>query len=157
MGRSFSALAEVGYDVAMGSATITPVGRVGYIRTDMDSFNEAGVVAPVSYFSRTVQAMTAAAELRMSTMVAPGVKMTGLIGYEGYVGAQADAVTGRLIANSARPFSVAVRDPVSPGILFGLGFEAAVGGWTAQASYRGTVGDRNTISHNLSLGAKLPF
>jgi outer membrane lipase/esterase len=156
-GTSFSALAEVGYDVPFAGYVVTPVGRLGYIRTEFGGFNEAGAVAPISYFSRTVQAMTAAAELRFAAMIAPGVKMTALVGYEGYVGAQADAVTGRLVANSARPFAVNVRDPISPGLVTGVGLEAAFGAWTAQASYRGTLGDRNTLSHNLTVGAKMAF
>jgi outer membrane lipase/esterase len=157
MGTSFSAMLEVGQDYRMGSATITPVGRVGYIRTEFGQWNEAGAVAPVSHFARTVQAMTAAAELRGAVMLSPGVKLTAVVGYEGYIGAQADAVSGRLVSNSARPFSVNVRDPISPGFLFGLGAEAAVGTWTAQANYRGTLGERSHMTHSFSLGAKTSF
>jgi outer membrane lipase/esterase len=156
-GTSFSAIAEAGYDVAIGGAVLTPVARLGYIRTDLGRFNESGAVAPVTYFGRSIEALLAGAELRAAIAIAPGIKATALIGYEGYVGARAGAVTGRLIANSAQPFSVSVRDPISTGLQFGLGAEATFGAWTAHATYRGSAGERSNVQHSLSLGAKFAF
>ena len=157
-GNSLSATSEVGYDVKFGSATtLTPQLRASYLRTSLQKFNESGVIAPVGFDGRIIQGLAGAAEVKLSQQFTPTVSGYVLAGYEGFIAASADAVTGRLVGNTAQPFRVSVQDPTSPGFVFGAGLQAQFGDWTGRLNYRGTTGERSQTTHSGNIGVSVKF
>jgi outer membrane lipase/esterase len=153
---SGSVIAEAGYDFRWGALTLTPVGRLGYIRSTVDSFNEAGIVAPVAYGSRSTDVGLGGFELRATYQIGPQTKVGAFIGYEDYFGSSVSGI-GRIINNTAQSFSIAGRDPIGQGVIFGGNAEMAFGAWTAKVSYKGSVGDNSTIRHAGTIGASFRF
>ncbi|MGL5116779.1 MAG: autotransporter domain-containing protein, partial [Beijerinckiaceae bacterium] len=136
---------------------LTPLARLSYIRSSLDAFNEAGVVAPVAYDGRTVQALTGAVEGKLSYQFTQNLSAYALIGYEAALASSVDDVRGRLIGNNARPFSFAMPDIAHPGVVAGLGAALKLGEWTAQASYRGAFGEKGQQRHTGSVGFSAKF
>jgi outer membrane lipase/esterase len=156
LGYSASLMAEAGYDFRMGQLTLTPAARLGYIHGKLGAFNEAGIVAPVAYSARTTDTLLGAAELRFAYMMSPSTKLSAMVGYEDYFASNVKG-TGRILGNTALPFSIAGRDPVGSGFIFGAGVDMNVGTWTAKISYRGSVGKDQTVRHSGTIGAGFRF
>jgi outer membrane lipase/esterase len=156
-GISFSATKEVGYDVKLGAATLTPQLRATYLRSQLDGFTEAGIVAPVAYQSRTTDGLLGAAEVKLAYQFTQAFSGYALLGYEGFIAAKSADVKGRLAANTSLPFSVKVDDPSNPGFIVGAGGALNVGGWTARASYRASIGDKSQVRHAANIGLGMKF
>jgi outer membrane lipase/esterase len=154
---SFNASAEVGNDYRFGAATLTPLARLSYVRATLDGFNEAGVVAPVAYDGRTVQALTGAAEAKLAYQFTQNLSGYALIGYEAALASSVDDVRGRLIGNTAQPFSYKMPDLAHPGVVAGLGAALKLGDWTAQASWRASFGEKGQQRHTGSVGFAVKF
>jgi outer membrane lipase/esterase len=157
LGNSLSATTEVGYDVKFGAATLTPQVRASYVRTSLQAFNETGVIAPLGYDGRVIQGLAGAGELKLSYQFTQTLSGYALVGYEGFLASSSENVKGRLIGNTAQPFSEKVANPKGPGVVFGAGAAMQFGNWTARASYRGSVGDNSQISHSANLGFGVKF
>jgi outer membrane lipase/esterase len=156
-GRSWSATTEVGYDVKMGAMTLTPQLRASYIRTTIDRYKENGVVAPIAYFARSIDGLAGAAELKLSYQFNPATSGYVLLGYEDYLAASGGNVRGQLAGNTSQVFSLAQRDPVGQGVVFGAGVAMGMGSWTGRVSYRGSVGDKSQTTHSANLSASMKF
>jgi outer membrane lipase/esterase len=154
-GHAYSAVAEAGYRWDMGSYALTPKARLAWVSAGVNRFSETGVVAPVSYFDRTVQGLAAGAELRAEANLGTGTLAHAVIGYEEFLYKSAGTLGGQLINNTAKPFAVRISDPVGAGLLLGVGLDTTIGGWKASANYRATVGQKNQITHRgqITVGA----
>jgi outer membrane lipase/esterase len=156
-GHSLSATTEVGYDYRMGAMTLTPQLRASYIRTNVDRYTEAGVVAPISYFSRTIDGLAGAAELKLSYQFNPSTSGYLLVGYEDYLAASGGNLRARIAGNTSQIFTLAQPDPVGQGVVFGAGLAMGMGNWIGRVSYRGSVGDKNQTTHSANLSASIKF
>jgi outer membrane lipase/esterase len=154
---SWSAAAEVGHDFAVGQMTVTPQGRLTYISSTLDRFNEAGVVAPIAFGERKVGAFGGAAEVKFAYNFTPASSVYVLAGYETLFGKSDQNVTGQLIGNTAQPFSWRAEAPRAPGLVAGAGLAVNFGAVTARASYRGTFGEKDTRRHSFNLGVDAKF
>ena len=146
-GISFSTTLEGGYDVGFGNFTLTPVGRISYLHTNVFGFNENGPFAAVAFGSRTVQGLTGAVELRGKVAISDTASLHALVGYENFLASSSQAVRGKLINNTAQGFATSVAKPVGAGLIFGAGIEAGFGRWTTAVNYRGAVGEKSQMSH----------
>ena len=146
-GLSASAIAEAGYRLDLGNMGIIPKARLAYVVSKTNAFGEMGVVAPVDFGARTVDGLAAGGEIRVEGRLGGNVLAHALVGYETFLYSSAGSITGRLINNSAQPFSTRVSDPVGAGLLLGLGVDAAFDGWKAGAAYRATIGEHKQVTH----------
>lgn len=146
-GVSASAAVEGGYDAGFGALTVTPLARLTYLYANVSSFDENAAIASVRFDGRTLQGLTGAFELRAKAKVAETATLSALVGYEEYIARSFDGVGGRLINNTAQPFTSSASRPAGAGFLFGVGAEAAFGAWKAGVNYRGSVGERSLVTH----------
>lgn len=158
---SASAAGEVGYEIRMGSIALTPSARLGWLHGDSESFTESGVVAPISYRSRSVDALMGGVELRAGVDVInqAGRRITayGLIGYEDYLSYSGGAVKGQLIRNTAQPFSTSIGDLRGEGVIAGLGVGGQLGAARLTADYRASFGKNDNVRHRGSIGVRFAF
>lgn len=156
-----SALVEAGYEMRMGAATLTPSARLGWLHAASGAFEEGGVVAPIAYRSRSVDALMGGVELRagFDLVNAPGSKVTayGLIGYEDFLAYSGGAVKGRLARNTSLPFSTSVGDLRGEGLIAGLGLAAQWGSAKLTADYRASFGKNDNARHRASVGMRVAF
>jgi outer membrane lipase/esterase len=163
---SASALLEAGYDLRMGAMTLTPSARLGWLHATSASFAETGVVAPIDYRSRSVDAIMGGVELRAAyelLATQPGRRMSAfaLIGYEDFLSVSGDAVRGRLVANTALPFATAVGDLRGEGLILGAGLSGEIGAMKLGADYRVSFGRGSSGSddmrHRFGLVGRMAF
>lgn len=158
---SASALAEAGYEMRMGAATLTPSARLGWLHASSASFTESGVVAPIAYSSRSIDALMGGVELRagVDLVDAPGRKITayGLIGYEDFLSYSGGAVKGRLANNTALPFSTSIGDLRGEGVIAGFGLAGQFGTAKLTADYRASFGKGDNTRHRASVGVRVAF
>ena len=155
-GQGLSAVAEAGYRFEAGAFGFIPKARLAYIWSRTAGFAETGLVAPVAFQGRTVEGLLGGGELRIEGKFG-GTLAHALIGYDGFLSSAAGNLRGSLVGNSARPMSVSVADPVSPGLLLGVGLDANLGNWKAGAAYRATIGTKNQVTHRGSLTVATSF
>ena len=146
-GASFSTTLEGGYDIGFGNLTLTPVGRIAYLHTNVFAFSENAPFAAVAFGSRTEQGLTGALELRGKVAISDSASLNALIGYENYLVSSSQAVRGKLINNTAQAFATNAAKPVGAGLIFGAGIEASLGKWTTAVNYRGAIGEKSQMSH----------
>ena len=154
-GMAYSAVAEAGYRIDMGSLAFVPKARLSYVNAQVDTFSETGIVAPIHFAARTVDGIAGGGELRVEGKLAANATAHALVGYETFLYSSAGALGGTLLNNTAKPFSVRMKDPVGAGLLLGLGLDARFGGWTAGATYRASIGEKSQVTHRgqISVGA----
>lgn len=155
-GQGLSAVAEAGYRFEAGAFGVVPKARLAYIWSRTSNFAETGLVAPVAFQGRTVEGLLGGGELRFEGKFG-GTLAHALVGYDGFLSSSAGNLRGRLVANSARPMSISVADPVSPGLLLGVGLDATIGGWKAGAAYRATIGTKNQVTHRGNVTVSTSF
>lgn len=160
-GHALSVSTEAGYDLRMGAFTLTPAARLAWIRGVTDSFKETGVVAPIDYATRTIDAVSGAVELRAAVDLSSGAtsrfKAWGVIGYEDFLSYSGGSVKGRLANNTSLPFVTAVGDLPGEGMIFGAGLGGDLGAWRLNADYRASVGKDHSVRHRASLGLRSAF
>jgi outer membrane lipase/esterase len=151
-GNTFSASAEVGRDYAMGNLTLTPQLRAQFLRSTVDGFQEAGVVAPIAFRARTIQTLALAPELKISTAFANGMSAFALLGYEAHVAKDFGALGGSIGGLTFRPVGDTLGKLLHPGVQLGLGVQSEIGGLTARATYRGAFGSSSQMVHSGTVG-----
>lgn len=160
-GHALSVSTEAGYDLRMGAFTLTPAAKLAWTRGVTDSFSETGVVAPIAYSTRTIDAVSGAVELRAAFDIASTAtsrfKAWGVIGYEDFLSMSGGAVKGRLANNTSLPFVTAVGDLPGEGMIVGAGVGGDLGGWRVNADYRASVGKDHSVRHRASLGLRTAF
>lgn len=156
-GNAISAGVEIGRDYKMGAFTVTPQLRAQYLHSTVDAFNEAGVVAPIAFGSRTIQTLALAPELKFSTTFGNGVSAFALIGYEGHVSKDFGSARGSLTGIAFNPSGDSLGKLLHPGLQVGLGLQGNVGGLTARATYRGSFGSSSQTVHSGTLGISGSF
>lgn len=158
---AFSATAEGGYVAQFGAFSLTPTLRLGWLHSRSDAFAETGVVAPIAYGSRTINALAGAAELKAGFDIVrePGrlVSAYALVGYEDYLSYSGQAVRGRLAGNTAQPFSTRIGDMTGEGVMVGGGLAGAFGSVKLTADYRASLGKGDGVRHRGALGVKFAF
>lgn len=156
-----SAMLESGYEMRMGSFALTPSARLGWLHANAASFTENGVVAPIAYRARSIDALTGGVELRAGVdfLAAPGQKLTGyaLVGYEDFLSYSGGAVKGRLYNNTALPFSTSIGDLRGEGVIFGGGLSGQFGAAKLNADYRVSLGKGDGVRHRFGVGARMTF
>jgi outer membrane lipase/esterase len=156
-GNAISAGVEIGRDYKMGAFTVTPQLRAQYLRSTVDAFNEAGVVAPIAFGSRTVQTLALAPELKFSTTLGNGASAFALIGYEGHVAKDFGSARGSLTGIAFTPSGDTLGKLLHPGLQVGLGVQGQLGGLTARATYRGSFGSSSQMIHSGTIGVSGSF
>lgn len=158
---SASATGEAGYEMRMGSIALTPSARLGWLHANSDSFTESGVIAPIAYRSRSIDALMGGVELRagIDLVAAPGraIVAYGLIGYEDFLSYSGGAVKGRLSRNTALPFSTSIGDLRGEGVIAGLGLSGQLGAARLTADYRASFGKSDNARHRGSVGVRFAF
>ncbi|CAN1521232.1 fatty_acyltransferase_like domain containing protein [Rhabdaerophilaceae bacterium] len=157
MGYGFSAIVQGGYNLNMGSVTLTPSVRVGYLSGSMQAFTESGIVAPIAYSSRVVSTFLAAAELKASVALSPAATAHAMIGYEAYFGQSGTSLKGSIADSPGSGFSRNAGKVESPGFLFGVGLSGMIGSVQASAEYRGAVSGEGRSQHRGTLSARIAF
>ncbi|SDR62386.1 outer membrane lipase/esterase [Rhizobiales bacterium GAS113] len=155
-GYSLNSALEAGYDYRIGQMVFTPLARLSYIRSNVQSFNESGLAAMVAFGHQNLGALAGGGELRARFQLTDTAAVSALVGYENFLTHSAGHLQGRLINNTALPFSIAAPAPVGAGLQVGAGLEGAYNGWTFGASYRGSFGTKNQMQHiaQLTVGTK---
>ena len=166
-GYSADALLEGGYDARFGAFTLTPAARIGFIHATSLGFSETGVVAPIKYSSRDIDAVTGAVELRAAFDIVrekdKSASVFALVGYEDYLSYSRGAVRGVLANNVSQPFSTAIGKAPGEGFQAGLGLNGEIGSVRFNADYRasfsntGSGNGGNGMRHRASVGVKYSF
>lgn len=157
LSAAFSAVGQIGQEVKLGSVTLEPSVKLGYLSGNTRSFSETGAIAPIHYAGRTVSAFLAAAELRAEYRFATNLTGHGVIGYEALLGQTGTELRGAIADSPGSGFSTKVGKIESPGLLFGFGLKGVVGGFQTHLDYRGTVASGGKISHRGSIGGRIGF
>lgn len=160
--RQFSAIAELGYDYKLGGLSVLPSVTLGYFHTSLDAYTETGVFAPLAFGDRSIDAVTAAANIRAAKTFGNGDGLSGVfyagVGYEDYLAYDAGSVTAGALASTAAASSLAIGDPEGRGFLFDLGTKVSINNkFSIGAEYRLGVGGDNTQSHQGSLRISTRF
>ena len=160
-GATFSAGGEAGYDLRFGALTVTPSARLTYLNVHVDRFTESGIVAPIAYNARNIDALAGAVELRAAYDVIrePGraLKLYALVGYEDFLTTSGKAIGGVLANNTAQPFSQYIGAPIGEGVLVGGGVQGRMGAYGISAQYRASLGRGNGVQHRGDLNFTLAF
>ncbi len=160
-GHAMSAILEGGYDIGMGTFTLTPAARLGWLHAKSDAFTEIGAVAPIAFGGRTLNAIVGAAELRARFDIVrePGrvASAYALVGYEDFLSYSGGAVRGRLAGNTALPFVTPIGDLAGEGVQLGAGLSGSVGAMKLNAEYRASLGKGDGARHRGSVGVKMAF
>jgi outer membrane lipase/esterase len=159
---AYNAGIEVGTRHMAGMFEISPRARLAWIGGNVGAINEDGVIAPLSLRSQSPSALLAGAELRATAHLVntptQRTSVTALIGYERYLAYSGNALSARLIGNTAQGFRTAVSDPKGPGVVLGLGLSSQLGGaWTISADYRASIGERSLVRHSGQIGVRASF
>ena len=155
-GAAGSAVVEAGYRIDFGTFGIVPKARLAYIVAQTHSFTETGIAAPIDFRARTVSGLAAGGEVRLEKSF-DAVTAHALVGYEDFIASSAGSLGGRLVANTARPFSTRMADPVGAGLLLGAGLDASFGAWKAGATYRASIGAKSQATHRGHLTVSRQF
>jgi len=155
-GYALNGAVEAGYDYRIGHMVFTPLARLAYIQSNVQSFNESGIVANVAFGHQTLGGLTGGAELRAKFEFSETASFNALIGYENFLTHTNSSLQARLINNTALPFAIATPAPVGAGLQLGAGLEGNYNGWTLGASYRGSFGAKSQIQHiaQVTIGTK---
>ncbi len=159
---SYNAALELGLNQAFGAVELSPRARLGWFGASIGAVNEAGSVAPLAISRHSASAFVAGAELRLSTKLvetqAQQVRLTGLVGYERYIGYTGNALTARLLGNAVQPFRVASGDPRGPGVILGAGVSVqTAGGLGISLDYRAAIGESRQVRHSGQLAVRAAF
>ncbi|HWU50700.1 MAG TPA: SGNH/GDSL hydrolase family protein [Asticcacaulis sp.] len=154
---AYSAALQAGIDHRLGDWTITPLARLSYVAATMQGFDEFGTIAAVGFKDRKVNSTNGAVELQAVGQIAPTVRVNGVIGYEGVLSGDEGDLRGQLLNNTAQPFTTAMGDVESPGVLAGVGLTAEVGGFDLGAQYRGTFGSHSQKSQSALISVSKKF
>lgn len=154
--------AEAGLKYALGSFTLSPRARLGWVSAATGSFNESGVIAPLAINSRTVSAFVAGGELRLGYDIvsdpARAIGVHALIGYERNLAYTGHSAGGRIIGNSAQPFVTSLESPKGAGIIAGGGISAKISGAVEiTGDYRVQLGHGEASRHTGQVGARFTF
>ncbi len=139
---------ELGILYRSGAMTFEPRLRSGFVMSQLESFNESGIVAPISFDSRIASAFLGGGDVRvgfdLNTKATPMTAYADL-GYDAYFGVTNGRINGTLANNTASSFSSATPALVSPGISVGLGLVGKVTETaTVDISYNGSFGQSST-------------
>ncbi|HEX7800930.1 MAG TPA: autotransporter domain-containing protein [Asticcacaulis sp.] len=154
---AYSAALQAGIDHKLGAWTVTPLARLSYVTASMQGFDEFGTIAAVGFDDRKVSSTNGALELQAAGQIAPTVRVDGVIGYEGVLSGDEGDLRGRLLNNTAQPFTTAMGDVESPGVLAGIGVSATVRGFDLGIRYRGTFGSHSQKSQSALLSVSKKF
>lgn len=139
---AYSATVQTGIDRKFGAWTVTPLARLAYVTASMQGFDEFGTIAAVGFGDRKVSSTNGAVELRAAGQISQTVSLNGVIGYEGVISGDEGDLKGHLLNNTAQPFTTAMGDVQSPGVLAGIGISTKLHGFDLSAQYRGSFGDK---------------
>ena len=162
-GYSANALLEGGYDAKFGAVTLTPAARLGFIHASSVGFTENGIVAPIKYSSRDIDAVTGAVELRAAFDVVrepnKAFSLFALAGYEDYLSYSRGAVRGVLANHVSQPFATAIGRAPGEGLQAGVGINGEIGNVRLFADYRASFATTggNNVRHRANVGVKYAF
>lgn len=154
--------AEAGLNYTVGSFSLSPRARLGWVTASVQSFSEAGTVAPLTINSRQVSALVAGGEMRFGFDIvsdaARKVAVHALVGYERNLAYSGGNVGGRITGNSAQPFVSSLSSPKGAGLIAGAGVSAKVGANVEiTGDYRAQLGHGEATRHTGQIGAKFAF
>lgn len=154
--------AEAGLNYTVGSFSLSPRARLGWVTASVQSFSEAGTVAPLTINSRQVSALVAGGEMRFGFDIvsdaARKVAVHALVGYERNLAYSGSNVGGRITGNSAQPFVSSLSSPKGAGLIAGAGVSAKVGANVEiTGDYRAQLGHGEATRHTGQIGAKFAF
>ena len=152
--------AEAGVMQRFGAFSATAKLRLGWIAANLDSFTEAGIVAPIAYRSRDVSAGTAGGEVRFAYDIMAEKTRTlsvyGLVGYDQYFSVTGD-LRAELANNTALPFSISPRTS-GPGVSVGAGLSGRFDDrLSLTAEYRAVFGEHGTNDQRGRIGVNYRF
>ena len=156
-GRSLGFVVQAGYNLGMGSLTLTPSVKGGFVTTNTDSFRENGVVAPIYYNARTVSTFIAAAEVKASMKVNETTSAHAVLGYEAFFGQTGSQLKGRLADSPGSNFTSNAGRIQSPGFVFGAGVSGQIMAFPVTAEYRGAISADGKLQHRGSISARIGF
>jgi outer membrane lipase/esterase len=125
-GTSYGGALQLGYQVAMGAVTVTPLATIAAVRTRVDAFTEDGLSVAYSYAGRGVTALTGEIALRADARIGDMLSAYAIVGYRGNLSYSADALSVSLANNTALPVAVAVGKPNANAIRLGAGLQGAI-------------------------------
>jgi outer membrane lipase/esterase len=154
--------AEAGLNYNLGAFSISPRARLGWVTASVDSFSEAGIIAPLAINSRSVSALVAGGEMRFGFDIvsdpARKIGVHALIGYERNLAYSGSNVGGRIVGNSAQPFVTSLASPKGAGLIFGGGISAKVStNIEITGDYRAQLGHGEATRHTGQISAKFAF
>jgi outer membrane lipase/esterase len=157
LAHAYSALGQVGYNLAMGNLTVTPSTRFGYLFGQMRAFTENGVIAPLAYSGRSISAFLLAGEIKTRFTLSPTMNAHTVFGYEAFLGQSGSNLKGFIADSPGSNFTARAGRIQSPGFLFGAGVGGVVNGVQASLDYRGSLGQSGKLQHRASVSGKIGF
>ncbi len=160
-GDQLSAALGAGRTFRFGSFALTPGARVGYVTSNVGAFAETADVLALQYDSRDVASGFWDARLRASTNLGQnGDKFRAFVeaGYQDFFATETDAITAKLVNNTALPVTVAANDPGTRGAFVKLGVDAELAsGMTISAEYALSLHDEGGENHSGMVQLKIPL
>jgi outer membrane lipase/esterase len=160
-GDQLSAALGAGRTFRFGSFALTPGARVGYVTSNVGAFAETADVLALQYDSRDVASGFWDARLRASTNLGQnGDKFKAFVeaGYQDFFATETDAITAKLVNNTALPVTVAANDPGARGAFVKLGVDAELAsGMTISAEYALSLHDEGGENHSGMVQLKIPL
>ena len=156
-----SAAAEVGYVARVGAVSIIPSGRIAYVHSQTNSYDEASDILAMSFSEQQTDAVLLGGKVRAVTPIAGlGLASTafGEIGYEGYISTSSNALTASFVNNTAFPTTISTTGPSSPGIIGKLGLSSQISANTfLDLQYGVSVHDDGGATHSGDIRLKATY
>lgn len=162
-GRQYSMGAGAGYDLRRGPVTVTPFGRVEYIRLDIDGYSERGAAGlDLAIRDQTVESFQTALGVTMSYAwsVPFGVLVPQIRGEWRHEFLNDErSITATYVNDPFNTFfAIPTEQPDRDFFALGAGLSAALAqGFTAFVNYETIVGLRDVTYHEFWVGVRKEF
>lgn len=161
-GSQFNIIGEVGYTYKTRGYTVLPSLQLGFFHTDIQGYTESGIVAPLTFGDRSINAVTGAANVRVARDFGASDGINGRlvagVGYEDFLSYRADDLTVGAVDSTAAATAVTVDTPDGRGFVFDLGARVNITKLLAvDAEYALGIGGNNTESHRGSVRLTAKF
>lgn len=138
-GSTWQLFAELGYDIDIGSGTLTPLVRYAHIRSDIDDLIETGGATALSVQTRAFDLDQTLLGVEAAIGVGEGAQLTGLLGWQHAFGDRTGLSSNRFAGGNA--FAVSGLEAAGDAARVELGLQTGIGGGTLSARYAGSFAD----------------
>lgn len=160
----YGAAANVGYNLNVFGANVRPIGRVEYLRADIDGFTEdSSLGVNLTYDDQDAQSLTTNLGLEMDYPISTGIGVISPSVRAEYVHEFLNNEDGVRVSYAIDPanasaFEVSTEDPDRDYGILGAGLAATFpAGWGAFIDYSTVVGLSDFTVHTVNIGLRREF